>query len=314
MEYTNFGNTGLKTSKAGLGCGGHSRLGQAYGLSSDESADVVRAAFDLGVNIVDTAAVYGTEKIVGNALSGVRGDIIVSTKAVIVNKDTDDPVTPVELRKSLENSLRNLKTDYIDVFNLHAVPSSRYDYCSAALLPELQKFRDEGKIRFVGITEQFIKDTDHKMLEVALKDNFWDVMMVGFNILNPSARHSVFNVTRKKGIATLGMFAVRSALSDADALIKLIKTLIDEGKLDGQKIDMNDPLGFLCFDNDASSLANAAYRFCSNEAGVDVVLTGTGNIDHLAANIASICQPELSMTSRERLSKLFGDIDSVSGN
>src|SRR5579864_1888031 len=70
MHYKILGRTGLNVSVAGLGCGGHSRLGQTYGNTAEQSADVVRAALDLGINFIDTAAAYGTEKIVGE--SGAR--------------------------------------------------------------------------------------------------------------------------------------------------------------------------------------------------------------------------------------------------
>src|SRR5690554_4575471 len=65
MQYTTLGRTGLKVSVAGLGAGGNSRLGQGRGLSTDSSVALVREAFDLGVNFIDTAEAYGTEEIVG---------------------------------------------------------------------------------------------------------------------------------------------------------------------------------------------------------------------------------------------------------
>ena len=67
MEQVVLGRTGLKTSVAGLGCGGHSRLGQATGRSEKESIEIVKRALDLGVDFIDTARVYGTEGIVGKA-------------------------------------------------------------------------------------------------------------------------------------------------------------------------------------------------------------------------------------------------------
>ncbi len=69
MDYTTLGRTGLRVSVAGLGCGGNSRLGKADGRSFAESVAVVRRALDLGVNFLDTAAAYGTEEIVGDAIS-----------------------------------------------------------------------------------------------------------------------------------------------------------------------------------------------------------------------------------------------------
>ncbi len=69
MAYTTLGRTGLRVSVAGLGCGGFSRLGQGQGSSVAHSIGVVRAALDAGVNFIDTAAQYGTEDIVGQALT-----------------------------------------------------------------------------------------------------------------------------------------------------------------------------------------------------------------------------------------------------
>ena len=82
MQYTTLGRTGLKVSVAGLGCGGFSRLGLGTGQSADHAVGIVRQALDLGVNLIDTAAVYGTEDVVGAALRGVpRDSVVVCTKA-----------------------------------------------------------------------------------------------------------------------------------------------------------------------------------------------------------------------------------------
>ena len=82
MDYVTYGKTGLKVSVAGLGCGGNSRLGQEQGKSEDESVAIIRRAMDLGVNLIDTAANYRTEGIVGKALVGVpRDQVVGATKA-----------------------------------------------------------------------------------------------------------------------------------------------------------------------------------------------------------------------------------------
>ena len=70
MQQVTLGRTGLQVSVAGLGCGGHSRLGQSYGATEAESVAVVHRALDLGINLVDTAQVYGTEAIVGQRAEG----------------------------------------------------------------------------------------------------------------------------------------------------------------------------------------------------------------------------------------------------
>ena len=66
MQTTTLGRTGLTVSVAGLGCGGHSRLGQTQGASFEHSVDIVRTALDRGVTFIDTAEAYGTEEIVAD--------------------------------------------------------------------------------------------------------------------------------------------------------------------------------------------------------------------------------------------------------
>src|SRR5712671_2400071 len=82
MEYTTLGRTGLKVSVAGLGCGGFSRLGLGTGKSEADAIAIIREALDLGVNLFDTAAAYGTEPVLGKALAGVtRDQVVICTKA-----------------------------------------------------------------------------------------------------------------------------------------------------------------------------------------------------------------------------------------
>src|ERR1700710_2997416 len=93
MEYTTLGRTGLKVSVAGLGCGGFSKLGLGTGRSEDHAVGIIRQALDLGVNLIDTAAVYGTEEVVGRALKDVpRDSVVVCTKA---SKPVNDPAFTV---------------------------------------------------------------------------------------------------------------------------------------------------------------------------------------------------------------------------
>jgi aryl-alcohol dehydrogenase-like predicted oxidoreductase len=150
------------------------------------------------------------------------------------------------------------------------------------------------------------------MLKRAVKDDCWEVMMVGFNLLNQSARERVFVEAQQKDIGVLCMFAVRSALSQPQRLREIIGELNDSGKLDGRPIDRLDPLGFLTRDGVARSIVEAAYRYCRDEPGIHVVLSGTGDIGHLEQNIEAIKQPALPPETRQRLDQMFEGIDSVS--
>lgn len=309
MDYTVLGRTGLKVTVMGIGCGGPSRVGQHAGRTEAESVDIVRQALDAGINFIDTSERYGTEEIVGKAIKGIdRGSVVLSTK-----KGTRECITPDDVRKSLEGSLKRLGTDYIDIYHLHGVILPDYDYLVSEIAPTLHKMRQQGKIRFIGITERFSPDPQHLMLQRALQDDIWDVMMVGFNMLNQSARDRVFAKTIDKNIGVLIMFAVRLALSRPERLNQVIAELIDRKQVDPSDIDEHDPLGFLVHEDGAVSLPDAAYRFCRYEPGTHVTLSGTGDSDHLKANIESFYRPPLPHEDRMKLEHIFRDVDSVSG-
>jgi aryl-alcohol dehydrogenase-like predicted oxidoreductase len=152
------------------------------------------------------------------------------------------------------------------------------------------------------------------MLQEAVKADCWDVMMVGFSLLNPSARYRVFPLTIAKQIGVLGMFAVRRALSQSPALVDLLKSLRESGQLAADAYDGDEPLGFLTEQGKAATIPEAAYRFCRYEPGIHTVLSGTGNAEHLKENVASLLKAPLISSDLERLNTIFGKVDSVSGD
>ncbi len=312
MEFAILGRTGLKASVVGLGCGGPSRIGQNQGISEADSVRVVREALGAGINIVDTAEAYRTEALVGKALCEARREeVIVSTK-----KSTwgDVPLFKAAIVQSLEASLKNLRTDYVDIYHLHAVLPKDYAAVREEVVPTLLDLKAEGKIRFLGITEMFHQDAGHAMLRQALQDDCWDVMMVGFNLLNQSARDRVLSKTIEKNIGTLIMFAVRRALSREDRLREVLRDLEERGLLDSGSVDPAAPLGFLVHDDGAASVTDAAYRYCRHEPGADVILSGTGNVDHLRENIRSLLREDLPRSDRKRLEEIFVCVDDISGD
>ncbi|MEM7268213.1 MAG: aldo/keto reductase [Pseudomonadota bacterium] len=318
MEYVTLGRTGLKVSAAGLGAGGASRLGQSHGRSFDHSVSIVRAAIDAGVNFIDTAAAYRTEEIVGAAIRPVRDQIVLSTKLGVVKPGTsalgDDYLTGSEFEQLAEANLKRLGVDYIDIFHLHGVMPDQYDYCRAELAPALERMRDKGQIRFLGLTERFIYDPGHAMLERAFKDDCWDVVMSGFNFINQTARSRVFPLTVKKNIGVLIMFAVRRALRDEATLLEVMQELATRNEIDPALLEADAPMDFLYEDGGPESLVEAAYRYCRHEPGADVVLTGTGSHEHLAQNIGSLKKSPLPENTLARLSEIFGRVESISGN
>jgi aryl-alcohol dehydrogenase-like predicted oxidoreductase len=234
MDYVTFGRTNLNVSVMGLGCGGPSRIGQSTGSDESESVRIIRTAIDAGVNFLDTAEAYKTEGIVGKALQGLdRDKIVISTK-----KSYRAAISPQLVREGVEASLQRLQTDYIDIYSLHGVYPQDYPMLRDEILPTFQDLRAEGKIRFIGVTEMFNEDKTHGMMVGSLPDDPWDVAMIGFNILNQTARAKVFPGTTARNVAVQIMFAVRRALSQPDKLRESLQTLIDAGQVDRAEVDM----------------------------------------------------------------------------
>ncbi len=310
MEYTTLGRTGLRVSVAGLGCGGFSKLGLGSGKSEDHAVALIRQALDLGVNLLDTAAVYGTEEVVGKALRGVpRDSVVLCTKASRAAGDSRFDAGKV--LASLDASLRRLGVDGVDVFQLHAVPPSQYDHVRNEIAPALQNARDAGKFRFLGITETAPNDVEQHMLHRAAQDDVWDTAMVAFHMMHQVARTQVFPYTRQNCIGTLLMFVVRGIFARPAQLAAEVRQLVADGALPRELAETDDPLGFLVHAGGATSLTDAAYRYARHEPGADVVLFGTGDADHLRSNIELILKPPLPDADRNRLNTLFAHLRGV---
>lgn len=313
MEFTTLGRTGMRVSVVGMGCGGASRLGQSYGNSEEQSIAVVRRALELGINYIDTAEAYRTEEIVGKAIAGVpRDEIVLSTKKGPYKDGA--PETGAELIAGCEASLRRLGTDYVDVYHIHGPKQGQTEYVLNELVPALLKLKEQGKIRATAVSEHFSTDTEHSVLLELFQADVWDVAMIGYNILNQTARRTVFPITQARGIGTECMFAVRKAFSRPDHLKAVLGELVEKREVPADEIDLDDPLGFVLAESDAADLTEAAYRFCRHEPGLDVILMGTGNIHHLETNVRSLLCPPLPPAVTEKLQRLFAHAISASGS
>src|SRR5512145_2301856 len=307
MEYVTLGKTGLRVSVAGLGCGGNSRLGLGRGKTEAEAIALVRQALELGVNLLDTAAAYGTEAIIGKAIKTVPRDrVVLATKALIHRNGA--PLPPAYVVESLERSLRQLDTEYVDVFQLHVVPPAMYDHALHAIAPILLREKEKGKFRALGITETSPNDNEQRMLQRAVHDGVWEVVMLGFNLMHHNARTKVFPHTIAYNIGTLLMFVVRNIFSQPDRLTAKMQELAAADQVPGWLAETDNPLGFLLHEGGASSVTDAAYRFVRHEPGVHVVLFGTSSPEHLRENIPSLLKPPLPEADPQRLAELFGHL------
>lgn len=208
MLYRPLGRTGEKVSVVSLGSGGPSRLGQVRGAPREDMARLVRTALGLGVTFFDTAPAYGeSEEILGEALAGVdRSSYLVATKVTVAAGGRDR--TPQDADASVTRSLRRLRTDHIDILQLHGVRPASYRHALGAILPVLERRRAAGDVRFVGITEASGHDPTHATLTLALDEARFDTVMVAYNRAHRSAEEEVFPRAAAAGTAVIVMKAV----------------------------------------------------------------------------------------------------------
>ena len=155
MEYRQLGQSDLKISTVGFGCWAMGKYGWGADVDDNDSIRAVHRALELGINFFDTADIYGrghSEEVLGKALGARRKDVIVATKV----GNRWNPNRPEEVRvdlsreyilKAVDDSLRRLQTDYIDLYQIHRHDPNQPIAEIMATLVELVK---QGKIRYIG--------------------------------------------------------------------------------------------------------------------------------------------------------------------
>ncbi|MFC0470169.1 aldo/keto reductase [Halalkalibacter kiskunsagensis] len=153
MKYRKLGKTGLDVSVLSYGA---SSLGAVFReINEDEGIKSVHAAIDQGINLIDVSPFYGltkAETVLGNALRDISRDkYYLSTKAGRYGKDEFD-FSKNSITKSLEESLQRLGTDYVDILLLHDIEFGSYDQVIEEGIPALEELKEQGKIRFYGVS------------------------------------------------------------------------------------------------------------------------------------------------------------------
>jgi myo-inositol catabolism protein IolS len=206
-----LGKTNLQVLPLGLGAnavGGHNLF---PGLNDETGRNIVRSALDHGINFIDSAFIYGpgrSEELIGEVLKerGDRDNVVIATKGAHVI--TGDKITldnsPAFLRQSVEDSLKRLQTDYIDLYYIHFPDESTP---KDEAVGELKKLKDEGKIRAIGVSNFSIEQ-----LKQANKDGHVDVLQSHYNLLHRDAEQDLLPYTQEHGISFVPYFPLASGL------------------------------------------------------------------------------------------------------
>lgn len=194
MQYRKFGNTDLRVSEVGFGAwaiGGGAMIGEtAIGwgdVDDNESVAAIKKSLDLGINFFDTADIYGlghSETILGNTVSKEK-DVLIATKVGNVSRDEKFTIDydPDYILKACEASLRRLKRDHIDYYQLH---SARMEHLQQGLcIAAMQQLQKEGKVRYWGLSLNTFEPAPEAefLMEKGLGSGFQLVL----NILNQKA-------------------------------------------------------------------------------------------------------------------------------
>jgi L-galactose dehydrogenase/L-glyceraldehyde 3-phosphate reductase len=299
MKYRILGRTGLAVSEVGFGGAG---IGHVWGATTDaECREAVRRAVDLGINFFDTSPMYGggrSEENLGLGLAGLRDRVYVATK---VRLRTAEDLADMEraVRLSVEQSLRRLRTDHVDVLQIHhqlgpeggqyvaAVgPPPRYAYrltreTGLALGRAMERMIREGKARFLGITAW---DGHPAVVEPLLASGLFHTAQILYNLLNRTAASAppegfddvdqgrAIPLARRHDIGIVGIRAhAAGALAD-----RLDRDAAPDSQVARDFARSRQP-GFLK-QGSCATLSQAALRFCLDNPDIATVVPGVKNV------------------------------------
>jgi L-galactose dehydrogenase/L-glyceraldehyde 3-phosphate reductase len=299
MEYRPLGNTGIDVSEIGFGCGNVGGL-----MIRGEHGDQIRAvarAMELGINYFDTASSYGdgqSETNLGRVLKELAADVYVGTKFRVTTHD------PGQIRgnviASVEESLARLQREQVDLIQMHNHVSSMGEGGSVSpeealgeVVEALQVLRDQGKVRFCGMTAVGETAALHRVIGTGTLNTIQSV----YNLVNPSAGNvapygfdmpDYGNQIQLASDNGMGVLVIRvlaaGALSGEDSRHPVaVPSVAPIGSSRDYSQDQARAEGFrfLVREGYASSLVEASLRFALSNPGVSSVLVGYSSMEHL---------------------------------
>lgn len=307
MHYRDFGRTGLRVSEVGLGFGP-----PGFDSHADYTA-LLRRALDLGVNFFDTADFYGayrSEEWMGKALSSRRGEIIIATKFGTIHRDGDHrkDFSVAHMRRALEESLKRLRTDYIDIYQLHSPPASALE--NEELLAALRELKQAGMIRFYGVS------ADGQIALDAVERWNIDSVQIMFSLFHQQPADRFFPAALEREVGVIIRSPLDSGMLGAGLMPDSSLKRGDPRERWGEertalRQQLVDELRFLS-EGTGRTMAQAALHFVLSFDAVSVAIPGTTSIEHLEENVAA-AGGRLSEVEMVRLRRLhtgeFGSLN-----
>jgi len=283
MRYRTLGRTGIKVSPYALGT-----LMFATSIGNpdhDDSIRIIHKALDAGINLIDTADSYGdSEEIVGKALKGRRDSVVLATK--FGRSMGDDPNQQGTSRRwimtAVENSLRRLQTDYIDLYQIH-VPDPATDI--EETLSALSDLVHSGKVRAIGSSKMPASDIIEAQWVAERRGlERFRTEQPPYSLLNRGIEREVLPIAQRYGMGTLvwgplgqGMLTGRVRKGQQNDLRRagLVKAFSDERRLDAveQLVPLAEEAGL--------PMAHLAMAFAIAHPGVTSALLGPRTMEHL---------------------------------
>lgn len=313
MKYRKFGALGWEVSEVSFGA--WALGGGAWGNQDDgESINALRRALDLGVNLIDTAAGYGngrSERVIAEALREHRGKVYLVTKTPVAvgpwpprpEHGWEERYPEKYLRENLEERLKNLGVDCVDVLLLHIW--NRAWNRSPEPLEALRKLKKEGKIRAFGISTP---DFDQDQVNPLFAGRQIDVVQLVYNIFEQMPRAEALPMAYENGVAVMG----RLVFDEGSLTGKLTEqTRFPEGDFRNNYF-RGDRLKETVrrvesvrkeLEGSEYSMPHAAIRFALAERGMSTVIPGMRNVSQVESNVAASEVPDMPASL---LSRLYG--------
>jgi aryl-alcohol dehydrogenase-like predicted oxidoreductase len=288
MQYKTLGRTGLRVSVVGLGTMVHA--GHFGPMKDSESLGAIDAAIELGVNFIDTADAYGvgySETLLGNALKGRRDKVILATKGgnVMVGPERGKRnFDPAYISRVLEESLKRLQTDRVDLYQLHNPTVDVIE--RGEVWGVLERAKREGKIRYYGVS---INTIDEGI--AAVKDGRSDTVQLEYNLLAQEPAEKVFPLAQQADVGIIARIPLRRGVLTGKM------TMADEQRFQGEDVRARsykgeafakelakaEQLRFLVH-GPVKSLGQAAIAFCIAHPAVSVTIPGARNESQMREN------------------------------